>query len=319
MLFHTDDYVENEDPGVADEPQADPIFHMDDVGADWEDYAVDLSSHDRSRNILEGGNFQCFPCQVETGEGMEREMKNILFQKPLYKDATFSLQDFAKGILLLRLKYQRSMGDDMMAGIAGFISSILPKSNACQQYIKSFGGTNTKYHVQKMVFESSGLSGSSQLTTAQIDVCENGCYPFCGQSSDSFICPVCYIPRYKSCRPHCVSRDGSLICDHARVPRRTMYYMTIRDRVSYLLNGDFGRLFDYPKDRNFPMEGYVDDVYDGTGWKAFENELSPGEELIGIQACTDGADMFNFSGNVREALRSVLKRFHINNNMILYL
>jgi hypothetical protein len=109
--------------------------------------------------------------------------------------------------------------------------------------------------------------------------------------------------RYEECGLSCL-RGGVLVCSrkhhephlkHSRTPRRRMYYCAIRDGIQCLVDGDLRRLFSYPLDRHKPMAGYVDDIYDKTSWKKCQDMLSPNEELLGIQACTDGADMFNFS------------------------
>jgi hypothetical protein len=275
-----------------------------DVGMDWEECDEYPTEGGRSVNLLQGGNFKSFVCQRLTGDSLLLYTKNTLFKMPLYKDSDCTLEDFSKGLLFLRQKYQRLMGDDLMAGIAGFVGSILPPSNALHAYISKCGSSNSKYFWTKMIFESSGLAGCTVLGTAEVDVCINGCFPFCGESNDIFRCPKCHVMRYEECGPSCL-RGGVLVCGrlhpephlkHARTARRRMYYCAIRDRIQCLVDGDLRRLLSYPWDRRKPMEGYVDDIYDGTSWKTFEDLLSPGEELLGIQACTDGADMFNYSG-----------------------
>jgi hypothetical protein len=261
-------------------------------------------------NLLQGGNFRSFVCQRLTGDSTMRYTKSKLFKMPLYKDSDCTLEDFSKGLLFLRQKYQRLMGDDLMAGIAGFVGSILPPSNALHKFISKCGKSSSKYYWSKMIFESSGLGGCQILGTAEVDVCINGCFPFCGESNDIFRCPKCHVMRYVECSPLCL-RGGCLICApsgkqphppffpqprHKRTARRRMYYCRIRDRIQVFVDGDLRRLFSYPFDRRKPMDGYVDDIYDGSCWQGFQSKLGVGEELIGIQACTDGADMFNYSG-----------------------
>ena len=43
------------------------------------------------------------------------------------------------------------------------------------------------------------------------------------------------------------------------------------------------------------LQGYVEDVYDGSTWKSFLALMNPGEVFIDLNFCWDGADMFEFS------------------------
>jgi hypothetical protein len=188
------------------------------------------------------------------------------------------------------------MGDELMAGITGLVGSCIPGPNVFDEYASECcKESRSKYFLNKLVFESSGLAGDKALVSGRVDICANGCFLFCGESSDMVECPVCYTPRYKHCSRSCINH-GILICSHRRVGSRNLYYNTLRDRLMKLRDSDVGRLFDYPFERRPCEEGYVDDIYDGTAWKSLQAELDVDEELIGIQMCTDGADMFNFSG-----------------------
>jgi hypothetical protein len=264
-------------------------------GHEWVD--IGLIQEDRNFRLLEGGKFNCFKFQKGSQSSIS-DVKKALFKRPLYAGASLNLQDLSKSLLFIRQKFQRTMGDEMQASITGLISSILPDGNTLKQCIEDLSSSSSKYNFNNMLYESSGLCDQTKcLSTAQVDICIDGCFPFCGPSAHMYNCPDCKKPRYQHCCYECVNVEtGELICNHKRVPVRVMFYNSIHDRIKYLLDSDMGRLFDYPNHRRGCQEGYVDDVYDGTAWKAFQRELQPGEELIGIQACTDGADMFNFSG-----------------------
>jgi hypothetical protein len=78
-------------------------------GMEWREFEEDQSDFERSRSLLKGGNFGYFPLQMLTGDSEVRAMKSTLFKKPLYKDSRggITLEDFSKGILMIRQKCQR--------------------------------------------------------------------------------------------------------------------------------------------------------------------------------------------------------------------
>lgn len=287
------DYVNEDSPtGSEDEEPFEPDLQW----ADFENYPDESG---RCKDLLRGGEFGTFSFQ---NQGFDRyeliDKKTKLGNSPLFAGSKCTVSEFSKGLLFLRQKFHRQMGDELMAGISGLVASCLPDPNVFDEYSKKCcRGSKTKYHMNKFIFEASGLSGEKALVSGRVDICDNGCFPFCGESADIFICPVCNTPRYTKCSISCIDEDSSLLkCSHPRSGRRHMYYNTIRDRVIRLLDSDVGRLFSYPLDRRPCEDNYVDDIYDGTAWKGLQSLLENDEELIGIQMCTDGADMYNFSG-----------------------
>jgi hypothetical protein len=258
-----------------------------------------LDTLGRIRGLLRGGEFGTFAFQNRSSNRYgNAHLTEEILKKPLFPGSKSTLAEFSKGLLFLREKFHRSLGDEMMAGITGLVASSLPEPNVFDEYAEvCCSGSRSKYHLNKCIFESSGLAGEQSLVSGRVDICANGCFPFCGESADMMECPVCSTLRYKQCTRACIE-EGVLICKHPRIGCRDLYYNTIRDRLMKLRDSDVGRLFDYPKDRRPPENGYVDDVFDGTAWKSLEGLLEDDEELIGIQMCTDGADMFNYSGKL---------------------
>jgi hypothetical protein len=292
VIIESDDPSDNEEGSDAPHPPFEPDFN-------WEQYEGDNEDLGRIRGLLRGGEFGTFAFQNVTGARLNLlDKKDSYWKSPLFPGSKCTVSEYSKALLFLRQKFHRQMGDELMAGITGLVASCLPEPNMFDAYSEECcGGSHSKYHLNKLVFESSGLAGEKALISGRVDICENGCFPFCGESADMFMCPVCSTPRFRKCTPSCVDPDtGFLDCDHPRIGRRNTYYNTIRDRVMLLLDYDLGRLFSYPYDRRPCEDGYVDDVYDGTAWKNLQANLDADEELIGIQMCTDGADMYNFSG-----------------------
>jgi hypothetical protein len=74
--------------------------------------------------------------------------------------------------------------------------------------------------------------------------------------------------------------------------------MPLKERLIQLLVSDLKNLFHYPILRSKTDVNFIQDIFDGTTWKYFNNQMDSdiGERLIGLQWCWDGADAFTFSG-----------------------
>ena len=77
---------------------------------------------------------------------------------------------------------------------------------------------------------------------------------------------------------------------------RYCHYLPIRDRITKIIKSEIGLFLQYPVLRRAPVHGYLDDIYDGSNFKYFNSLMLPGEVLIAIQICWDGADLYNHSG-----------------------
>ncbi len=111
----------------------------------------------------------------------------------------------------------------------------------------------------------------------RIQVCQAGCITYCGVNEHATECGVCHLSKNT-------------------IPPRFMFYLPIRDRIIRLLQSDIGKFMQYPKLRRPPRPGYMDDIYDGSCFKHFQSIMENDVELIALQVCWDGADLFNHSG-----------------------
>ena len=62
------------------------------------------------------------------------------------------------------------------------------------------------------------------------------------------------------------------------------------------LNSDMWKLFHYDEYRYCYPDETMSDVYDRDAWKYFEMLMGEGEKFIGLRFCSDGFDMFNYTG-----------------------
>ena len=77
-----------------------------------------------------------------------------------------------------------------------------------------------------------------------------------------------------------------------------MYYLPLKERLYLLLISDLRNLFHYPDLRTKTNNAFFEDVYDGSVWHSFQDQMNvqQNEKLIALQYCWDGADCFTFSG-----------------------
>jgi hypothetical protein len=158
--------------------------------------------------------------------------------------------------------------------LKGTIASFLPNGNPLVSAINE-NKINTQYRMNQLI--KKGASRTKQMPHYKVQVCRGGCITYCGNNSTADACVVCNLRR-------------------SSLPMRYMFYLPIRDRIIQLLLSDIGKFMSYPTLRRRPQPGYMDDVYDGTCYKHFQSIMENGVELIAIQVCWDGADLFNHSG-----------------------
>ena len=86
-----------------------------------------------------------------------------------------------------------------------------------------------------------------------------------------------------------------------KVPVEYCFYLSVRDRITKLLNSDIRNFFFYEKFRyKGSDENYVEDIYDGSTYKSFNNSIPSNCRLIFLQVCWDGASMFTFGKSNQE-------------------
>ena len=149
----------------------------------------------------------------------------------------------------------------------------MPPDNLLSSHLRDTSGSN--YFFQKTI--KSGHSKFKKMRIFAIEACRKGCCAYIGHLSDSSVCPFCK-------------------CSNDKSMNASIYYFPLFDRLVGVITSDLRRFLDYENLRPQPCPGFVEDTYDGSQWKWFKNQMDPGEILIGLTFCWDGADMFNKSG-----------------------
>ena len=105
--------------------------------------------------------------------------------------------------------------------------------------------------------------------------------------------------RWKSCVAGCVNPlDGAMACNHNLKKSRDFYYLSVRDRLTVLLQSDLKNLFQYETYRyRSSRPTFVEDIYGSSSYSDLKSILPPNSNLIMLQICWDGADMFNYARN----------------------
>ena len=165
------------------------------------------------------------------------------------------------------------MGDGFENCILGLIASVLPADNVLSNKLNSTSKSN--YFFQKTI--KSGHSKFQKMRVYSIPACRKGCCSFIADCALHQECEICS-----------KDNDGEL--------NETVYYFPLIDRLLGIVTSDLKRFLAYASCRQQPLEGYLEDVYDGELWNWFLNQMLPGEFFIGLTFCWDGADMFEFSG-----------------------
>ena len=159
----------------------------------------------------------------------------------------------------------------------------------------SFTQQPSTYKLLQCLYNMADMQNT--LRTFKFDTCVDGCTPFFKDTVLVHQCISCNKPRWKSCKNTCVDGEGDKICRHPATPVRSVYYMPVEDRLRKLLRSDIRNLFKYPVYRHKSSgDGLVQDFFDSTTYLDF-NAIAPDDgEMIYLQVCWDGADMFNHAG-----------------------
>ena len=199
-----------------------------------------------------------------------------IYSSPLYPGSDTTVFDLI--IVLELIKTTIKLGDVNESVILGLLASFLPPDNAIKVFLSQT--SSSIYHFQKLINKS--REGIHKSSIHKIPICNN-CKktPFCGSFR--------LLPRCRKCRT---------LKDLKSPNQIYIYYLPLKDRLLQLLVSDLRNLFHYPDLRNKGNEDYIEDTFDGTNWKSFDNlmDRNKNEKLIGLQWCWDGADSFTFSG-----------------------
>ena len=191
--------------------------------------------------------------------------------EPLYADTDWNVQDLL--LILEMFKVTGKISDGFENCILGLLASVLPPNNAIANQLKETSGSN--YFFQKTI--KSGHSQYSKMRVFSIPVCHKGCTAFVGDLAEEEKCEEC----------------GNM--NHPSI-NETIYYFPLYDRLKRIVKSDLLNFLLYEKVRQPPLPGYIEDVFDGSTWKWFQQQMGPNDRFIGLTFCWDGADMFEFSG-----------------------
>ena len=195
--------------------------------------------------------------------------------EPLFNGSDKTVSELL--LILEFIKTSNHLGDITQSLILGILGSFLPSDNAITKYLSST--SSTVYHYQKFI----KLLSDSHYTCSvhKIPICLKGCIAFVGRHRLQRMCPTC----------------GIIRTDH-KLNTNWIYYLPLKERLMLLLVSDMKNLFHYPELRSKTNKSFYEDMYDGTTWQMFEDQMdvNKNERLLGLQYCWDGADAFNFSG-----------------------
>ena len=114
---------------------------------------------------------------------------------------------------------------------------------------------------------------------------------------NEFKCNICDVARYRKCRfSNCNSIDNESDCGHGLQFRSNcceLYYFSVKERLQRLIESDIGFFLQNPTLRREPIDGYIEDILDGTAWKDIKSLCHYDEILIGIFICWDGVEINN--------------------------
>jgi len=196
-------------------------------------------------------------------------------QEPLFNGSKKTVSELL--LILEFVKTSNHLGDITQSLILGILGSFLPSDNAVSKYLSAT--SSTIYHYQKYI----KLLSESHYTCSvhKVPICSKGCIAFVGCQRLQRMCPTCGLSRMDP-----------------KLNTNWIYYLPLKERLMLLLISDMKNLFHYPILRSQTNKHFYEDIYDGSTWKLFEDQMdvNKNERLLGLQYCWDGADAFNFSG-----------------------
>jgi hypothetical protein len=143
------------------------------------------------------------------------------------------------------------MGDGLENMILGLISSLLPKDNAIAEKLKSTSRSN--YFFQQTI--KCGHKKFKKLRVYEIQACRKGCCHYIGDNIQEEFCTIC---------------DK----ENDKTANEVIYYFPLRDRIRRLLLSDLKRFFTYSEIRRPPADDFIEDIYDGSTWKWFQQQMN---------------------------------------------
>ena len=143
------------------------------------------------------------------------------------------------------------MGDGLQNVILGLISSLLPKHNSIADKLST--STKSNYFFQETI--KSGHKSFKKLRVYEIPACRKGCCHYIGENREDEFCSTCEK-------------------DNDEKENEVIYYFPLRDRLRRLLSSDLKRFFTYSDIRRPPAPDFIEDIYDGSTWKWFTQQMN---------------------------------------------
>jgi hypothetical protein len=206
-----------------------------------------------------------------------------------------------QALALIRYVHSEDLSDTILASIVGLIAAALPPShNGADNTLQDNLGTSPSIYraVAPLNVPLYTMGRDYSAAAALIHVCHNGCTAYCGKNADKLHCDVCRHARYRTCS--ICNKPRNCNCKGVKRPFDVMFFLPIEYRIRHLLNGPLRALLYYNITRWTPPSArnkyWFTDIYDGTTWQWFENQMQDNERFIGLALCSDGIDIYNMSG-----------------------
>ncbi len=238
---------------------------------------------------------------------------------PLCENSPVSFSELVEMPALLRYRHY-DLNDTIMASIIGIIAAVLPGRRGTPikipgrkaesgkmecNVVRQILGRNPSLYRALGPLNASLFSIHDAKACVIVHVCRRGCSAFIGQAQDRQHCAVCTDFRYKPCRRCGIHRCG---CDTKRHPHAVCYFFPLQYRLKKLLHSWLRPFLCYPhwRKKGDDSNEWWTDIYDGTTWQWFEEQMGPKERFIGLVVCSDGMDMFNKSGKSTNPVQVVV-------------
>jgi hypothetical protein len=239
---------------------------------------------------------------------------------PLCDGSPYSAKDVCRFLLHMK-NCNAVIGDRLFASIVGSIAALLPEGNVSRSHVSHIP---SMYNILKLVSQYADLP--RDVKVLKIPVCKNGCRSFRKDIAGHNCCPDCGTVRWECWSQECLSANGQLQCKHEKkvsgekdflfMPHiymfmtgyvllcrimhyigRSLFYLSVRERITKLLRSTLHNMF-YCELYRYKStdESFVEDIFDSTTYRDFKSLVPNGGNLIFLQVCWDGADMFNYSG-----------------------
>lgn len=186
--------------------------------------------------------------------------RSDIINQLLFDNSEHTVKDFCIAINHLRNQYPSKIGQTLLASIVGLMSTFLGRNNILKAYL---GENPSYYRVNQLILEST-TNKNDELRCLRFQNCNK-----CG---------------IEQCR-----------CNSIANIKNVIHYFPFADRIKKIFKSKvLYELLGYP-DLRPKKNGVIQDVYDGSLWRNFQQKLNKEEKLIALELSWDGAKLFNRS------------------------